>query len=140
MTPLLVAVKQKDINTVRALIDWNCRLDIVGRCRVRRDDYEFDPFELAINQGLWDIVNLLIIAGYNVSKLSYVHEIDSMINVPQSLKGNPGMFDLLVEIASSPPTLMKSSILVVYKAIKSNIMNKIDSLPLPPTIKDYLKF
>jgi hypothetical protein len=63
-----------------------------------------------------------------------------MINVPQSLKGNPGMFDLLVEIASSPPTLMKSSILVVYKAIKSNIMNKIDSLPLPPTIKDYLKF
>jgi hypothetical protein len=45
VTPLLVAVKQKDINTVRALIDWNCRLDIVGRCRVRREDYEFDPFE-----------------------------------------------------------------------------------------------
>lgn len=133
-------MKQKDINTVRALIDWNCRLDIVGRCRVRREDYEFDPFELAIDQELWDIVNLLIIAGYNVSKLSYVHETDSMLNVPQTLQGNPGMFDLLVEIASSPPTLMKSSILVVYKTIQSNIMNKIDSLPLPPTIKDYLKF
>lgn len=140
MTPLLVAVKQKDINTVRALIDWNCRLDIVGRCRVRREDYEFDPFELAIDQGLWDIVNLLIIAGYKVSKLSYVRERDSMINIPPSLKGNPDMFGLLVEIASSPPTLMKSSTLVVYKAIKSNIMNKIDSLPLPPTIKDYLQF
>lgn len=133
-------MKQKDLNTVRALIDWNCRLDIVGRCRVRREDYEFDPFELAIDQELWDIVNLLIIAGYNVSKLSYVHETDSMLNVPQTLQGNPGMFDLLVEIASSPPTLMKSSILVVYKTIQSNIMNKIDSLPLPPTIKDYLKF
>lgn len=133
-------MKQKDINTVRALIDWNCRLDIVGRCRVRREDYEFDPFELAIDQELWDIVNLLIIAGYNVSKLSYVHETDSMLNVPQTLQGNPGMFDFLVEIASSPPTLMKSSILVVYKTIQSNIMNKIDSLPLPPTIKDYLKF
>jgi hypothetical protein len=34
--------------------------------------YELDPFELAINKGLWDIVQLFVVNGYNVSKIPYL--------------------------------------------------------------------
>lgn len=140
VTPLLVAVKQEHVDTIRALMDWNCRLDIPGRCHVRRDDYEFDPFELAVDQGLWDIVELFITAGYNVSKVMYLRDTDFLCNVPQPLKDNAAMLNYLRDLASSPHSLMKVSSLAIYKAIKCNIKSKIDLLPLPVSIKEYLKF
>lgn len=139
LTPLLLAVKQKDIETIRALLNWNCRLDVVGRCRIRRNDYEFDPFQLAVNQELWDIVELLVFAGYNTSKHQYLREAECGDNVPSSLKNNIDMLNLLRLSANSPNSLLKCCTLSIYKAISSNISEKVDALPLPVSIQTYLK-
>lgn len=139
VTPLLIAVKQNDIDSIKALIDWNCRLDIVGRCRIRGDDYELDPFELAIDQAYWDIVEMLLLAGYNTSKHLYLRYFDSDADRPCSLKDNPDMLNVLRLTASIPHTLLKCCALAIYKALKSNISSKTDALPLPVSIRDYLK-
>lgn len=145
MTPLLEAVKQNDITTVRLLMDWSCLLDIVGSCRIHGENhndleyYELDPFEVAINKGLWDIVQLFVVNGYNVSKIPYLRSPDLDNDIPIILRNNTEMLHFLRKSGSCPQSLMKSCALVIFQSIKTNVSNRIDLLPLPVSIKRHLK-
>lgn len=139
----MIAVKQNDIDAVRVLVEWNCRLDIVGRCRIRGEqyddleDFELDPFELSIHQGFWDIVQVMILSGYNVSRISYLREAHE--DMPLSLPNNRAMLNFLKQCASVPKPLLQICTEIIFKSIKENISHKIDLLPLQASIRKYLK-
>lgn len=138
LTPLVMAIQQKDIDIVRVLIDWNCRFDLTGRCFRQGDYYDISPFELAIRQGSWDIVKLMVLHGYNVSTLSYLKDSIIVSDVPLTLKNNPEMLHFLSYYASHPASLVNLCTLIIFKAIRSNISNKIKLLPLPSSIKEHM--
>ena len=132
-------MKQRDINTVRVLLNWKCHLTIAGQCRLREEEFEFDPFELAIHEGLWDIVQLLVLHGYNVSKYAHLQGIDGESGIFNSQQKNTEMLHFLQNCATCPKSLTQLCILTIFTTIKSNICCNVDLLPLPAALKNYIK-
>ncbi|XP_033759456.1 ankyrin homolog [Pecten maximus] len=139
VTSLLVAVKKKSAGCVRALLQWNARTDFRGRVYRTADiQYWVDPMELAVDLGCWDIVLLLYSAGYNISRLPYLHEGVMDAELPESLLGNTEMMSWLLFLASSPKPLFHLTILAVWRILDNNFREKIFDLPLPKTIKQLM--
>ncbi|OWF55172.1 uncharacterized protein LOC110463170 [Mizuhopecten yessoensis] len=139
VTSLLVAVKAKDAGCVRALLQWNARTDIRGRVyRTAHTQYWVDPMELAVDLGCWDIVLLLYSAGYNISRLPYLHEGVMDSELPESLLGNTEIMSWLLFLASSPRTLFHLTTLFVWRVLDKNFRQKINDLPLPNMIKHFM--
>ncbi|XP_060082113.1 ankyrin homolog [Ylistrum balloti] len=139
VTSLLVAVKKGDAGCVRALLQWNARTDIRGRVyRTADTQYWVDPMELAVDLGCWDIVPLLYSAGYNISRLPYLHEGAMDSELPESLLGNTEMMSWLLFLASSPKPLFHLTVLSLWRILDRNFREKISDLPLPKTIKQLM--
>ncbi|XP_060082115.1 putative ankyrin repeat protein RF_0381 [Ylistrum balloti] len=138
VTPLLSAVKKRDVGCVRALLNWRARADIRGRVfRTAHvhDQYWVDAMELAVDQGCWDIVLVLYSAGYNISRLPYLREGVPDSEIPESLSRDKDMLSYLQYLASNPRTLFQLATLCMWDSVKSNIQENIKQLPLPTRIK-----
>ncbi|XP_060075013.1 serine/threonine-protein phosphatase 6 regulatory ankyrin repeat subunit C-like [Ylistrum balloti] len=138
-TALLVSVLKRDLACIRALLEWNCRLDMKGRVAFNKyDELELDPMELAIEKGFWEVVVILVSAGYRVSRLPYLR-LDFTGNTPKSLSLNSEMYTFLRIQASNPLLLFHSAILAVFKALNTNTHGKLNELPLPEAIKRFMR-
>ncbi|XP_033760717.1 serine/threonine-protein phosphatase 6 regulatory ankyrin repeat subunit A-like [Pecten maximus] len=138
-TALLVSVMKRDLPCIRALLEWNCRLDMKGRVAFNKyDELVLDPMELAIEKGYWDVAVTLVSAGYCVSRLPYLR-LGFTGNTPKSLTQSPGMYAFLQFQASNPLLLFHSAILAIFKALNRNTNVKLDQLPIPEAIKRLMR-
>lgn len=134
--PLMLAVKNEDLKTISTLLEWKCRLETVCFCRLQDQDIKIDAFELAAYKESMDIVNILCNHGYNVSKwLCYCDKENSTI---ASLM-KPHVLDSLRKCADLPRHLTDICILTIFCHLRSNICHKLDLLPLPKRIGNYIK-
>ena len=132
ITPLLIAVSKKDIETVRVLLNWKSDLHREGR--VRRDglDYFTDAFRLAIDIGAFDIAMVLAEAGYNLSRVKYL--MDWTLTPPLSLIDNQIMLEFFRQRAHCVKTLFDISVDEVRKSLSRDISRRSEVLPLPKSL------
>ncbi|KAK3095159.1 hypothetical protein FSP39_010883 [Pinctada imbricata] len=136
ITPLLAAVSQKNLSLAKLLVSSNCRLDVSGYVKVRRrEEHEFDPFELAVHLELWDFVEIFVAFGYNLSKHTYLADSCHDQDVPARLKDNPEMLNLLRQLASAPLSLSRIAALCVRRCLSYTVNQRVHDLPLPTAIK-----
>lgn len=102
----------------------------------RQEERLCDPFELAVDLLQWDIVNLLIEYGYNLSQHEYLRDSVFLETIPGALKNDPSMFALLQETARTPRSLQKLVVLRVRDILKIDISNKVQSLSLPNSLRN----
>lgn len=119
--------------TVKELVAWNCHLNIKGRITKRREQYIFDPFELAIFLGNFEFVKFLCFSGYNIKSLMYLY---TGADIPNTLDDNPEMLVWLREQALSPPSLFRVTLLTLRACLGPSIKSKVNSLPLPSRLKN----
>lgn len=133
----MMAVSQRDTASVNILLNWNCDLNVTTRCYISSEYIDTDPFQLAILKEAWDIVKLFVLHGYNVSRLIYLRDMN--VSAPETVKDNGEVWDFLRHNASSTKSLFQISILAISRAIRHDIYNNLEYLPIPKRIKAYMK-
>lgn len=104
----------------------------------RRERRLYDPFELAVDLLQWDIVDLLVQYGYNLSQHDYMLSMASSDGMPVALLNNPDSLDRLQRLARSPPPLEKIVILNVRRFLGFNLLQKVQKLVLPSDVRNKL--
>ena len=131
----MIAASRQDVPCARALLEYNCRLDTKGRVRLKGlDEHNWDPMQLAIHLGCWEIVLLMSSVGYNLSKFEYFATPEVDEDTPQSLIKNPAMFYLLQDISCNAKTLFQLVTMTIWRAIKRDIDENVKKLGLPTRI------
>ncbi|XP_061180520.1 ankyrin repeat and SOCS box protein 9-like isoform X2 [Saccostrea echinata] len=139
ITPLIAATGNRDQNTVRLLLEHNAKVDPPALVSYgRRERRLYDPFELAVDLLQWDIVDLLVQYGYNLSQHDYMLSMTPSDRTPVALLNNPDTHDRLRRIACSPPSLEKIVILNVRKILGLNLLQKVQKLVLPYDVRNKL--
>ncbi|KAK3095964.1 hypothetical protein FSP39_021368 [Pinctada imbricata] len=139
-SPLLVAINQKDIDTVRVLISGNCNLYLRGNSLTYSTDNDtilndVDSFEMAVAFRQWEIVNLLVLAGYNLSHITYLADYGALDTSLHGFDEVPWFLSYLREIASQPMSLFLQTCLLIRRQLKTCIQDKAELLPLPVSLK-----
>lgn len=132
ITPLLIAVTKKDIDTINALLNWKSDLYREGRVRRAGLDYFTDAFRLAIDIGAFDIAILLAEAGYNMSRVRYL--VDWSSTPPDSLIDNQIMLEFFRQSAQCVKTLFHITVGSIRNCLSSDITRKSAMLPLPKSL------
>nr|XP_034308118.1 ankyrin repeat and SOCS box protein 10-like isoform X1 [Crassostrea gigas] len=138
ITPILPAVCNHDTQTIRLLLEYNSPINLPGRIIRRREEFYFDPCELAIHLGFFDVVELLYDYGYNLSKYPYLVDPMGSIDTPATLKENTLALGQLRSLASNPHSLFKVSGLTIRKVLQKNLHDKVRLLPLPSSLQEDL--
>ncbi|XP_034308116.2 ankyrin repeat and SOCS box protein 10-like [Magallana gigas] len=138
ITPILPAVCNHDTQTIRLLLEYNSPINLPGRIVRRREEFYFDPCELAIHLGFFDVVELLYDYGYNLSKYPYLVDPMGTIDTPAALKENTLALGQLCSLASNPHSLFKVSALTIRKVLQKNLHDKVRLLPLPSSLQEDL--
>lgn len=138
ITAILSAVCNHDIQTIRLLLEYNSPINLPGRIVRRREELYFDPCELAIHMGFFDVVEMLYDYGYNLSKYSYLVDPMSTVDIPLALKENTLALGQLCSLATNPHSLFKVSALSIRKVLRKNLHHKVRLLPLPPSLQEDL--
>lgn len=128
----------KDMDTLKVLLNWPC--DIYRKARVfkfNHYDMLYDSFELAIHEGCPEMALLLVQAGYNPSKITYLS--DYMAEVPECLKNNPDILEQLRQYVHEPRPLFDSAVLCIRHALYENIYHRAEELPLPKLLIDNIR-
>ena len=135
--PLLLAVWKQDLDSAKALVCHNARLDLTGR--VQESTEHINPIELAIKMGSWDLVELFVHFGYKLSRHSYLLG-DDDANIPQSLLDDRDMLSYLRHCASVPMSLFCTTILFIRRYLGTNLADKVSRLPLPLILQNNILF
>lgn len=104
----------------------------------RREEFYFDPCELAIHLGFFDVVELLYDYGYNLSKFSYLVDPLSTVDTPLVLKENTLALGQLRSLATNPHSLFKVSAICIRRVLQKNLHDKVRLLPLPQSLQEDL--
>ena len=138
MTPILPAVGNHDLSSINLLLEYNSPLYLPGRVIRRREEFYFDPYELAVNRGFFDVVELLHAYGYNLSKYSYLTDPMSSRDIPATLRQDECSLKRLGQLASNPHSLFRITTIFIRSVLKKKLHDKIATLPLPPSIQSDL--
>lgn len=135
VTALLVSVIKNDTDSVKTLVQWSCRTDIRGQVYRRGEEITVNPFELAVDNASWDIVQIIVNSGYDLSSHGYITDDQLYENIPNSLQYCPEMLLWLQERLKTPDTLCMSILNKLWKMLKTDTKNKLSELPLPNRLK-----
>ncbi|XP_062584709.1 poly [ADP-ribose] polymerase tankyrase-1-like [Saccostrea cucullata] len=133
--PLLAAVGNRDIPTIKTLLEYNSPLYLQGRVIRRREEFYYNPYELAVHLGCFDIVELLYEYGFNLSKYPYLADPFNTKNIPIPLQQNQTALTSLQELASKPLTLFKIISLNIRTFLGKDLHHKVGMLPLPTSLQ-----
>lgn len=137
INPLHAAIGNRDLQTTKLLLRHNANVAAKTMIKHKRQEERLcDPYELAVDLLQWDIVNLLIEYGYNLSQHEYLRDSVFLETIPGALKNDPSMFSLLQETARTPRSLQKLVVLRVRDILKIDISNKVQSLSLPNSLRN----
>ncbi|XP_035829420.1 putative ankyrin repeat protein RF_0381 [Aplysia californica] len=127
-TPLEQAIKIHSQECALTLLHWGC-----SRKRKRK---QTSYFYLAVNEKQWSIVRFL-------THLNPMYLQETWIRAakwPVSIYHRPDAREYLLNAAKEVWTLKQYCRAVVFNTIGKYAPVKIDKLPLPPVLKEYLKF
>ncbi|KAL4220357.1 Ankyrin repeat and SOCS box protein 10 [Mactra antiquata] len=129
-TPLQIAVRKRDLKTIKVLLNWNSDLYRKGRV-IRGDlDYMTDAFHLAMDIGSFEAGILLVeMGGYDLTRVSYLT--DWSKTPPAQLLQNPTMLDYFRQGAGLVPSLFRLVIFTLRKRFRGSISEQAMALPLP---------
>jgi len=113
----------------------NCLIEL-GAILNTKDYYGDSPmFSAACAYGSQDIISLLIKSGYNCSQEMWIHE----ERFPIALANNIPLVSTLRYCASNTRTLQELCCFCVLKHINRHSNSKINTLPIPTSLKLLLK-
>lgn len=141
-TPLWNAIYMKHKNIVKLLLIANVNMEVssVGINQHSQSDTAIriyaeprSPLYVAVDRGSFEILLLLIAAGYNLHKEAWVfsddqYPCDCSLNVKSLLK----------KFAAEPPRLISLCRNFFRKALGQEIHNEVQDLELPVTLQNYL--
>lgn len=132
VTPLQIATKQRDIETLKILLNWKSDLYRKGRVKRGELDYHADVFHLAIDIGAFEIAILLVEIGYDLSRVDFLT--DWSLAPPDSLNENQTMLQYFRQGAMLVQSLFRLSVFAVRSKLPGNIPASAELLPLPKSL------
>ncbi|CAC5377157.1 unnamed protein product [Mytilus coruscus] len=142
-TPLWNAVYMKHKDIVKLLLTANVEMEVasVGINQHSQSDTAVQiypkprsPLYVAVDRGCFEIMLLLIAAGYNLHSEAWVFSDDMYPKENRDLN----MQALLKKFASEPPRLIAVCRNFFRRSLGQQIHNKVQHLELPVTLKNYL--
>lgn len=128
-TALHIACLYNIYDNVKCLVE-------LGAIMNTSDDYGDSPlFSASCAYNSHDIITFLIKSGYNCSKELWIHE----DRFPLALVNNLPLVSTLKLCASNARTLQELCRFCVLKHLGIHCSDKINSLPIPTSLKSYLK-
>lgn len=131
----MAAVGNHDIPSIQTLLEYNSPFHLPGRVIKRRDEFYCNPYELAVHFGYFDVVELLHMYGYNLSKYPYLSDPHNNSNIPVLLQQNEAALRRLQRLVSEPPSLFKATALFIRKCLRRGLHDKVKLLSLPVTLQ-----
>lgn len=128
-TPFHLALYHGKIDAAKLLLKYGADIQT-------SDSSGHSPLYLATTRMDVNLVQLLLEAGYDFSKEKWIHN----NRFPFVVTKMPVLCDLLKDTASNPRTLQDLICFKIRKVITGNIVPKIETLPIPRSLRDKLAF
>ena len=139
ITPLWIAAYERNHLIVKLLIMYGCNIDKIGEFS-ETDIYKHipkSPFRIAMERGNYDIARTFLKAGCNIRQESWLY---SGANIEMN-RENVALLKEIRERNENPASLKSLTRTTIRNVIKKNaVVWKINSLPLPRRLKEYLLF
>ena len=135
VTPLLVAASNNYLDVVKQLLLTNCRVNTLGEIKIDRTSLTLTPFKCALLKGYLDMAKLLVLAGYNLHHEEYLW---SNKDVPGVLVENVEFWSWVQEQVNVPWSLAIQSRIRIRELLGKPLKQRLEQLPLPRAIKDYV--
>jgi len=127
-TPLEQAIKIHSQESAQTLLHWGCS-------RKRKNRLP-SCFYLAVNEKQWSVVRFLTHLYPRYLQERWVRE----EKWPVSVYRNPDVRDYLVAASKQVWTLKQYCRSLVFNLIGTNPLTKVEKLPLPPLLKEYMLY
>ena len=139
ITPLWIAAYERNHLIVKLLIMYGCNIDKFGEFS-ETDIYKHipkSPFRIAIERGNYDIARTFLKAGCNLRQESWLY---SGANIEMN-RENVALLKEIRERNENPACLKSLTRSTIRNVIRKNaVVWKVNSLPLPRRLKEYLLF
>lgn len=131
-TPLTLAVQQGHVTIMKHLVTRNC--EVRGRvCRTATS--ELSLLAMALRDGFTDLVPVLLSAG---SDVNCFRKLQGLCLVSPAITANDVVMKVLWSHMNNIRSLEFHSRIVVRQCLGRNITGKIQQLPIPQTLKEYV--
>ena len=131
------AVENNNLSVVTYFIQYNCPSKSPTDLHLDPHVTYVDPVSVALEKRFIQIVRALVIGGFHCKPL-----FDWLNHTPEELwvEGNIEHVSWLKEFLSTPPPLSHLVRLTIREHVGINIPEKLQFLPLPSKIKEYIQF
>lgn len=152
-TPLLISISLNSVKMIRHLLDANCDIDLPGLVyttpslssseseeEVKYKKQRCTPIQYAIMSRAWDIAELLIKAGCNVTSVwLWLEYKRSPIHIPEDK--SKYLRHLIYLATTTPPKLRHLARRRIRQLLGRQLPAKVESLDvLPPSTRQFLLF
>lgn len=135
--PIQQAIALQSQECAMTLAHWGCSLtEVLPSTRSKKKKCPFSAFFLAINERLMSLARLLIDLRPAFLREEWLWQKEW----PVSLYRRPMVRDWLLEQAATPRTLKCLCRAAIYRRLGLDAPTKLDKLPLPPPLKQYMGF
>ena len=136
-SPLTKAVRKRNINAARILVQYGCTLDSPGKVRlVGWKDIKL--LQMTLKKKHLDLFKMLYMAG--AFTLQNLHEVYNDGSLHDVLSKTPEMKAMLVMYACNPPSLYHICRQAIRAAIQKPLPHSVPRLNLPPAINGFLLY
>ncbi|KAK7505757.1 hypothetical protein BaRGS_00003028 [Batillaria attramentaria] len=134
--PIQQAIALHSQECAMTLAHWGCSLSETPPSNRGKKRRPFSAFYLAVNERLMSLARLLIDLRPGFLREEWLWQKDW----PMALYRRPMVRQWLIEQASTPRTLKCLCRAAIYKRLGLYAPKKVERLPLPESLKDYLGF
>ena len=136
-SPLTKAVRKRNINATRILVQYGCTLDSPGKVRLVGWK-DINLLQMTLKKKHLDLFKMLYMAG--AFTLQNLHEVYKDESLHDELSKTPEMKAMLVMYACNPPSLLHICRKTIRAAIQKSLPHSVPSLNLPPAINGFLLY
>jgi ankyrin repeat protein len=136
-TPLGHCVQNNFLESAVLLVQANCNLNLPCRLSIHRTLANYHPLEIAVRLGHGSMTRLLVQAGSNMEPLRTLWIAGE---VSEKLLQDDSFLVWMDNTLKTPRSLAGLCRLAITQCLGHKIKSKVQLLPLPPTVKDFLLF
>ena len=150
VTPLLVAASNNFVSVAKELLLRNCCIDTLGEIKIERTSLTLTPFKCALLKGYVDMCRLLVLSGYGLQNEGYLfrgqqrsgsqdsNASNDSNEIPSVLVEDAVFSAWLHDQAHTPWSLAILTRSCIRLLLGKPFKLRLEALPLPRAIKDYL--
>ncbi len=136
-TPLMAAIHVNAADVVACLIKGRANVNFIGKATVGGEFRWCAPLEKALYNHDWPISKMLVLAGSDLTNMR--RWVDEGL-VPDEVLQDDVLFSWVMGTLNSPRPLMELARLSIRDAMSYDQRQKMERLPLPPSIQAFLAY